>query len=58
MDHPRVYYGKWNKSDRERQVPYDISYTWNLKTKTNEQISNKRIDSSTQRTGGCHRGGE
>ena len=25
------------KSDRERQIPYDFAYTWNLKNKTNEQ---------------------
>ena len=26
---------KWNKSDRERQILYDITYLWNLKKKTN-----------------------
>ena len=26
------------KSERERQVPYDITYTWNLKYDTNEPI--------------------
>ena len=25
------YYTKWNKSDRERQILYDITYMWNLK---------------------------
>ena len=24
------------KSDRERQILYDFTYTWNLKTKINE----------------------
>ena len=24
---------KWDKSDRERQILYDISYMWNLKKK-------------------------
>ena len=24
-------------SERERQIPYDITYMWNLKNKTNEQ---------------------
>ena len=28
---------KWNKSDRERQIPYDFTYMWNLKSKTNEE---------------------
>ena len=31
MDGPRGYYAKWNKSDRERQMPYDFTYMWNLK---------------------------
>ena len=32
------YYGKWNKSDRERQILYDNIYIWNLKNKTNQWI--------------------
>ena len=31
MDGPRDYHTKWNKSDRKRQIPYDIIYMWNLK---------------------------
>ena len=31
MDGPRGYYAKGNKSDRERQIVYDITYMWNLK---------------------------
>ena len=23
---PWEYYGKWNKSDRESQIPYDLTY--------------------------------
>ena len=37
MDGSRGYYDKWNKSDTERQIPYDFIYKWNLKHKTNEQ---------------------
>ena len=37
VDGPRGYYAKWNKSDRERQIPYDFTCMWNLKNKTNEQ---------------------
>ena len=29
------YYVKWNKSDGERQILYDITYKWNLKNTTN-----------------------
>ena len=27
------HYAKWNKSDRDRQILYDITYMWNLKNK-------------------------
>ena len=29
---------KWSKSDRERQISYDLAYIWNLKQGTNELI--------------------
>ena len=38
MDEPRDYHTKWSKSERERQIPYDITYMWNLKYDTNELI--------------------
>ena len=31
VDGPRNYHTKWNKSDKERQISYDITYMWNLK---------------------------
>jgi len=37
MDGPQEYYAKWNKSDRERQIPYDVSYMWNLFFKSHRQ---------------------
>ena len=36
MDEFRGCYANWNKSDRERQMPYDFTYMWYLKDKTNE----------------------
>ena len=30
-DGPWRYYAKQNKSDRERQIPYDLANLWNLK---------------------------
>ena len=30
LDGPRDYHTKWSKSERERQMLYDIIYTWNL----------------------------
>ena len=35
MDGPGAHYAKWNKPVRERQVPYDFTYTWNLMNKEN-----------------------
>ena len=47
MDAPRDYHTKWSKSDRERQIPYDITYMWNLKYDTNELIYKTETDSQT-----------
>ena len=41
MDTIRDYHTKWSKS-REWQIPYDISYTQNLKYNTNELIYNTK----------------
>ena len=41
----RAYHTKWSQSERERQIPYDITYTWNLKYGTNEPICNIEADS-------------
>ena len=42
MNTPRGYYGKWNKSDRKRQIPYDFTYLRNLKNKNKQ--TNRLID--------------
>ena len=47
MDGSRDYHAKWSKSDRERQISYDITYKWNLKNDTNELIYKIEIDSQT-----------
>lgn len=39
----RGYYTKWNESDKERQIPYDFTYIWNLKNKTNEQTKQTNL---------------
>ena len=36
-----------NKSDRERQMSYDITYMWTLKNDINELIYKTEIDSQT-----------
>ena len=43
----RDYHTKWSKSERERQMPYGIIYTWNLKYDTNGLIHKTKTDSWT-----------
>ena len=31
MDGPGGHCAQWNESDGERQIPYDLTYMWNLK---------------------------
>ena len=49
---------KWSKSDRKRQVLYNLSYIWNLK-QTNKQTNYKQtknwFQSYTEQFGGCQR---
>ena len=47
MDATRDYHAKWSKSERERQILYDITYMWTLKYNTNEHIYEKETDSQT-----------
>ena len=58
MDAPRDYHTKWNKSERERQISYAITYMWNLKYGTNEPIYKTKTDSHREQTCGCQGGGE
>ena len=51
MDGPRDYHSKRSKSERERQIPYDVTYMRNLKYDTTELIYETETDSQTQRTG-------
>ena len=30
------YYAKWNEPGGEKQIPYDLTYMWNLIDKTNK----------------------
>ena len=45
---PWGHYAQWDKSNRERQISYDITYMWNLKYDTNEPIYETATES--QRT--------
>ena len=44
MDGPINYHIKQSKSERERQIPYDITYIWNLKYNTNKPIYEIKTD--------------
>ena len=37
MDGTEEHYAKCNKAGSERQIPYDLTYKWNLINKTNKQ---------------------
>ena len=37
MDESGGHDANWNTPDREKQIPYDLTYMWNLKYKTNKQ---------------------
>ena len=36
MDGTGEYYAKWNKLGGNRQIPFDLTYKWNLVSKTNK----------------------
>ena len=38
MDETGDYETKWNKSEKERRKPYDITYRWNLTYNKNKHI--------------------
>ena len=47
MDGLGGYYVWGNKSDKERKIPNDIMYMWNLNYDTNELIYKAETDSQT-----------
>ena len=45
MARPWGHYAKWDKSGRERKIPYDLTYMWNLKeTKIQKTQTHRRRD--------------
>ena len=58
MDGPGDYHTKWSKSDKERQISYDIAYMQSPeKNDTNELIYKAETDSQTcEQTYGYQRG--
>ena len=50
MDGPWGHYAKWNKSDRERQIPYDLTYTQNVKhTHTHTHTHTNKLNDTENR---------
>ena len=45
IDGSRDCHTEWNKSERERQISYDITYMWNLRYDTKELICKIETDS-------------
>ena len=49
MDGPRDCHARLSKSETERQIPYDITYMWNLKYNTGTSLAVQwlRLQAST-----------
>ena len=45
LDGPRDYHTEWSKSDKERQISFDITSMWNLRNSANELIYKTETDS-------------
>ena len=48
IDGPGDCHPKWRKSEKERQIQYDITYIWNLTHDTNEHIYKTVTDSDLE----------
>ena len=59
MDGTGEHYAKWSKPGGETQIPYDLTYKWNLINKTNKQSKyNQKHWSKEQLTVTRGEGGE
>ena len=48
MDEPGDHHTKQSKLERERQIPYGITYMWDLKYNTNKRIYKTESDPQIQ----------
>ena len=48
MDGTRYFHTEWSKSEKERQMPYNVTCIWNLKYDTNLFIYKTETDSQTE----------
>ena len=58
MDGTEEYYAKCNKPGSKRQIPYDLTYKWNLINKTNKRAKENRRYGSKEKMGSDQKGGE
>ena len=70
MDGTGEHYAKWNKPGGEEQIPYDLTFNWNIINKTNkqakynqrhgnkEQIDSNQRHGNKEQTDSNQRGGE
>ena len=58
MDGTGEHYAKWNKPSGEGQIPYDLTFTWNLINKTNKQAKYNQSYWNKEQTDGNQRGRE
>ena len=59
MDGMGEQYAKWNKSSGKREIPYDLTYKWNLTTKqTSRQNTTRDTEIKKKLTVTREEGGE
>ena len=56
IDRTRDSHTKWSESEKERQIPYGITYNWNLIYNTNERFHRKEKHRLGEQTCGFPRG--
>ena len=56
MDGTGEHYAKWNKPGDESQIPYDLTYKWNLINKTNKQAKYNQSHWNKEQTDSNQRG--
>ena len=52
MDATRDYHTKWSESDRERQLPYGITFMWSLKYDTTNLWHRNRLTDTEKKING------
>ena len=57
MDGTRDSHPEWNEPERQRQIPYGITYHWNLISSTNEHLLRRENHGLREETCGCLMGG-